>query len=154
MTNRSFLAIALLALLAAGCNQQAADAEGHAATNATDSGRSSSAGLPNGNVQSGEKLANAKGEATGQSCVDCHGPEGAAPIDASYPTLAGQYSDYLAYALQSYRGGRRDNALMTSQAASLSDQEIADLAAYFGSRESRLGLLVNTDGNYTNVDAK
>ena len=154
MTNRSILAIALLALLAAGCSQQTSDAEGHAATKSTDSGRSSSAGLPKGNAQAGEQLANAKREGTGQSCIDCHGPEGAAPIDEAYPVLAGQYSDYLAYSLQSYRSGRRENALMVSQAATLSDREIADLAAYFGSRDSRLGQLVNTDSNYTNVDRK
>lgn len=154
MTNRSILAIALLALLAAGCNQQKADAEGHAAMNADDAGRTSSAGLPTGNADAGEKLASLKREGTGQSCIDCHGPEGKAPIDESYPSLAGQYSDYLAYSLQSYRGGRRDNALMVAQAQTLTDQQIADLAAYFGSREGKLAHLTNTDGNFTNVDTK
>lgn len=152
MTNRSILAIALLTMLAAGCNQQEADAEGHAATKSDDAGRSSSAGLPNGNANAGEKLANRKNESTGQSCIDCHGPEGRSPIDESYPVLAGQYSDYLAYALQGYRGGRRDNPLMVSQAKPLTDQQIADLAAYFGSRQSALGHLNNTDANFTNTD--
>ncbi len=99
---------------------------------------SSSAGLPAGRIAAGEQAATAKGKATGQSCIDCHGADGNAPIDASYPKLGGQYPDYLAHALQEYRSGARQHALMTPQASSLSDQEIADLAAYFGSRPSQL----------------
>jgi cytochrome c553 len=147
MTNRNFLAIALLAALVSACggeHKEAGDKAGVVATRAGES--SSSAGLPDGNVAAGEKLANAKGESTGQSCVDCHGAEGNAPIDASYPKLGGQYPDYLAYALVGYRGGKRDNALMASQAKDLTDQQIADLAAYFGSRESKLVDLEDTAG--------
>lgn len=155
MTNRSILAIALLALSAAGCNNQEATAEGQTETSRLEGAMSeSSAGLPKGNIERGEKLANLKGQSTGQSCIDCHGPEGNAPIDDSYPLLGGQYSDYLAYALQSYRIGRRDNALMVSQAKDLTDQQISDLAAYFGSRDAKIGTLVNTDSNYTNVDSQ
>ena len=130
------LAIALTALLAlAACSgkedSHAAEDEGHAAA-------SSSAGLPAGRIAVGEQLANAKGKATGQSCIDCHGPDGNAPIDATYPKLGGQYADYLAHALQEYRKGDRQHALMTPQAADLSDQDIADLGAFFGSRASQL----------------
>ena len=49
-----------------------------------------------------------------------------------------EYADYIAHALQNYRGGERVHALMTPQAAKLSDQDISDLAAYFGSRPSHL----------------
>ena len=133
------LAIALLAALAlAACSQNnevAAEDPGHASG---EHGSSSSAGLPNGRIAIGEKLANAKGKATGQSCVDCHGAEGNAPIDATYPKLGGQYGDYLAHALQNYRAGDRQHALMTPQAAALTDQEISDLAAYFGSRPAQV----------------
>lgn len=153
MTNRSILAIALLAALATGCNNREAEAEGHAEVHNPVLGMSeSSAGLPKGRVEAGEKLANLKREATGQSCVDCHGPEGNAPIDGSYPKLGGQHSDYLAHALASYRIGRRDNALMKTQAETLTDQQISDLAAYFGSRPAELHTLVNTSGKFTNVD--
>jgi len=100
--------------------------------------RSSSAGLPDGRVAVGEQLASAKGAATGQSCIDCHGPEGNVPIDASYPKIGGQYADYIAHALQQYRKGERQHPLMTPQAANLGDQDIADLAAYFGSRPTQL----------------
>ena len=131
------LAIALLAALAlAACSGQEsshAPAEGEAQAT-----QSSSAGLPDGRVAIGEQLANAKGKATGQSCIDCHGPDGNAPIDSTYPKLGGQYADYLAHALQQYRKEERQHALMSPQAAGLSDQDIADLAAFFASRPSQL----------------
>lgn len=94
--------------------------------------------LPQGRVAEGESRANTKGAATGQSCVDCHGADGNTPLDPTYPRLGGQYRDYLAHALQAYRAGDREHALMSSQAADLDDQEIADLAAWFASRPSQL----------------
>ncbi|WCE03953.1 cytochrome c [Pseudoxanthomonas sp. JBR18] len=135
------LTLALLAALALGaCSKiettdTAAADPGHASG---EHGSASSAGLPPGNIAAGEKLAQQKGKATGQSCVDCHGAEGNAPIAATYPHLAGQYADYLAHALQAYRSGDREQALMSPQAAQLSDQDIANLAAYFASRKSSL----------------
>ena len=96
------------------------------------------AGLPDGRIAEGETLANAKGAATGQSCIDCHGADGNVPLDETYPKIGGQYADYLAHALHQYRGGMREHALMSQQAANLTDQQIADLAAYFASRPSQL----------------
>lgn len=136
-------AIALsVALLLAACSQSqvenseksAAD-PGHASG---EHGSSSSAGLPPGREAAGEARAKVKGKATNQSCIDCHGADGNAPIDPTYPKLGGQYGDYLAHALQAYRSGDRQHMLMTPQAKDLSDQDIADLAAYFGSRPSQL----------------
>lgn len=143
------LILALLATLAlAACSgQEATDSEDTAADHGAAPGglASSSAGLPSGRIPAGEQLSMAKGEATGQSCVDCHGAEGNAPIDPTYPKLAGQYADYLAHALQAYRSGNRQHALMTGQAARLSDQDIADLAAYFASRPGELRDLHGVD---------
>jgi len=135
------LTLALAAALALGaCSKiettdTAAADPGHASG---EHGSGSSAGLPPGNIAAGEKRAQEKGKATGQSCIDCHGAEGNKPIAASYPHLAGQYADYLAHALQAYRAGDRDQALMTPQAADLSDQDIANLSAYFASRKGEL----------------
>ncbi|MEO8366866.1 MAG: cytochrome c [Pseudoxanthomonas sp.] len=140
------LALTLLAALAlAACSQNnevAAEDPGHASG---EHGSSSSAGLPDGRIAIGEKRSQVKSEATKQSCVDCHGAEGNAPIDPTYPKLGGQYGDYIAHALQAYRAGDRQNALMTPQAAQLSDQDIADLAAYFGSRSTHLRDLHGVD---------
>ena len=141
MTNprKTGLAIALFALALAGCADKAAEgAAEHGAGEAHAATKSSSAGLPEGHMPAGEILASTKNASTGQSCVDCHGADGNAPIDPTYPSLGGQYHDYLAHALQAYRGGGREHALMSSQAKDLTDQQIADLTAFFGSRESKL----------------
>ncbi len=131
-----------LALLLAACSQsqvespdQSAADPGHASG---EHGASSSAGLPAGRIEAGQARAAVKGKATNQSCIDCHGAEGNTPLDPTYPKLGGQYGDYLAHALQAYRSGDREHPLMTPQAADLSDQDIADLAAFFASRTSEL----------------
>ncbi|WP_133501124.1 c-type cytochrome [Cognatilysobacter terrigena] len=130
------LALAI-ALLLTACGPQKTE-EGKAAETEAPVSEHSSAGLPDGNIAAGEKFANTKQAGTGQACVECHGKEGAAPIDASYPYLAGQYADYVANALEMYRDGRRQNTLMAAQAKELKDQDIADLAAYFASRQRKV----------------
>lgn len=127
------LALAVTAIAACGPGE-----DRDAGAEASSEAQSSSAGLPEGRVAAGESLATTAGAATGQSCIDCHGADGNAPIDPSYPIIGGQYADYLAHALQGYRAGDRDNALMAAQARALTDQQIADLAAYFGSRQGPL----------------
>jgi len=47
------------------------------------------------------------------------------------PRISGQHASYLAQALRAYRGGERSHPSMRAIAASLSDQDIADLAAYY-----------------------
>lgn len=129
------LAIALFAAFAvSACSQGDTPAE-HSSADRAEGHTSSSAGLPAGRIAEGEKLAGTKRkDVTGQSCVDCHGAEGNAPIDGVTPKLAGQYHDYIAHSLQMYRDGDREHSLMSGQAKTLNDQQIADLAAYFGSR--------------------
>ena len=131
MSSMRYALPALLALALAACGGDAEDG----------AQRSSSAGLPEGRIAEGETLALAKGQATGQSCIDCHGEAGNAPLDETYPKLGGQYYDYIEHALAQYRDGRRENALMSQQATHLSDQQIADLAAYFASQPTQLRTL-------------
>jgi cytochrome c553 len=67
-------------------------------------------------------------------CRGCHGLPGyrtAFPEVYSVPKLGGQQAQYLVKALQDYRSGLRPHATMRSIAATLSDQEIAALAAYY-----------------------
>ncbi|MGO3128528.1 MAG: c-type cytochrome [Luteimonas sp.] len=125
------LPVLLLAGLLAACGGQSHDPESQPA-------RSSSAGLPSGTAEAGEQAANVKSAATGQTCIDCHGAGGNAPIDPTYPKIGGQFRDYLAHSLQAYRDGDREHALMSQQATGLSDQQIADLAAYFAAQPSQL----------------
>jgi len=98
----------------------------------------SSAGLPEGRIAMGEQLAKRPGSVLPQSCIECHGADGNNPLAPIYPRIGGQYPDYLAYALLAYRGKTRTHPMMTAQASQLSDQDIADLAAYFASRPSQL----------------
>ncbi len=72
----------------------------------------------------------AAGKEKSQTCAACHGMDGNSPL-AMNPILAGQYEDYLIHALEAYKSGERKNAIMAGMAAPLSDEDIADLAAYF-----------------------
>ncbi|NJM33231.1 MAG: c-type cytochrome [Limnobacter sp.] len=83
------------------------------------------------------------GKAKAQAqCAACHASNGNwnQPLDPSYPVLAGQNADYLRIALKAYREGGRTNAIMAGQAASLTNDEIANLAAYLASLEGSLHL--------------
>jgi cytochrome c553 len=64
-------------------------------------------------------------------CVACHGPGGAAPIQAEYPRLAGQTARYMYLQLRDFQEGRRDNPLMTPMVAGLSRDDMRELADYF-----------------------
>lgn len=73
-----------------------------------------------------------------KTCQACHGVDGNGVGDPQYPIIAGQYRDYLEVAMKAYRSGERDNAIMLGFSQGLSDQDIADLAAYFSSQKSNL----------------
>ncbi|MCU5771291.1 cytochrome c [Erwiniaceae bacterium BAC15a-03b] len=69
------------------------------------------------------------------TCLACHGAEGKASVPL-YPNLAGQNSAYLAHALQAYKKGERSGGqaeVMKAFVAGLSEQDMDDLAAYYGS---------------------
>lgn len=70
------------------------------------------------------------GKAKSATCAACHGENGVSATP-SFPNLAGQYSDYLYHALKDYKSGKRKNAIMAGQVQNLSDEDLADLAAYF-----------------------
>lgn len=69
-------------------------------------------------------------------CQGCHGIEGfrtAYPEVYSVPKLGGQSAGYIVAALKAYKVGDRQHPSMRSIAASLSEQDMADLAAYYSS---------------------
>jgi cytochrome c553 len=74
----------------------------------------------------------AAGEKKSQVCQACNGADGRG-TNPTYPVLAGQHESYLAQSMKAYRDGTRNNAVMAGMAANLSDQDIADLAAYYAS---------------------
>jgi cytochrome c553 len=70
-------------------------------------------------------------------CTACHGADGKAVL-AIYPHLAGQYASYLEQALREYRAGKRKNPIMGAQAATLTDADIEQLAAYYAAQPGTL----------------
>lgn len=71
-------------------------------------------------------------------CAACHGADGVTTIDPSYPVLAGQYPDFLARALGDYKSGARKNPIMMGLAATLTPEDIRNVAAYYASLPSPL----------------
>ena len=67
------------------------------------------------------------------TCMGCHGIEGYANVYPTYrvPKIGGQHPAYLVDALKAYRAGMRAHKTMQAQAASLSDEDMQDIAAYF-----------------------
>lgn len=68
-------------------------------------------------------------------CIGCHeipGYKASFPVVYSVPMIYGQNAKYIQNALEAYRKGDRDHPTMRGIAGSLSDQDIADLAAYYG----------------------
>jgi cytochrome c553 len=75
----------------------------------------------------------AKGREKSGTCAGCHGIPGwrNAYPNYSVPKLGGQHAPYLVSALKAYQSGTREHATMHAIAASLSEQDMTDLAAYF-----------------------
>lgn len=83
----------------------------------------------------------AAGAKKNSNCIGCHGIPGwrtAYPEVYTVPKLGGQHAAYIVKALQAYKSGDRTHPTMRAIAASLSDQDMADLAAYYaGDGEAR-----------------
>jgi len=86
-------------------------------------------------VKSGEKKA--------MVCTACHGVENS--NNPEWPNLSQQSKKYLVEQLHAFRDGIRNNALMSSQAIGLSDQDINDLASYYNSIKAKRGVLTADD---------
>jgi len=81
----------------------------------------------------------AAGKAKSAACAGCHGVDGKALLP-EYPNLAGQGAKYLAKQLQEFKSGVRDNAIMMGMAAALSDEDMADIGAFYESLPSAQGV--------------
>jgi cytochrome c553 len=86
--------------------------------------------LAEGDAASGEQLA--------YTCMGCHGIDGYRNAYPSYrvPKLGGQRAGYIENSLKAYRSGNRPHPTMRAQGGSLSDQDIADIAAWFQGQEA------------------
>lgn len=72
------------------------------------------------------------GKAKAATCAACHGAEGISPNDM-WPNLAGQKQAYLIKQIKAFKDGSRKDPMMSPMAGTLSDDDIANVAAYYNS---------------------
>lgn len=73
----------------------------------------------------------AKGKALYSSCIQCHGEDGRGNPAEEAPRIAGQYDWYIVSSIKQFKAGvERKNPKMLPYISNLSEQDIADLAAY------------------------
>jgi cytochrome c553 len=84
------------------------------------------------------------GQGRSITCAACHGPEGnsANPL---WPNIAGQHASYIMNQLRAFKEGKRANALMSSQAMMLSDEDMANLAVFYESKARAVQTVANAD---------
>lgn len=88
--------------------------------------------LVDGNAEAGKKKS--------AVCAACHGADGNS-ASAQFPKIAGQNANYIFEQLQLFKSGVRENAIMSAQAAALSEQDMKDLAAYFSQQKTKPGVV-------------
>jgi cytochrome c553 len=92
-----------------------------------------------------------------RGCTGCHGADGNS-IAPAFPKLAGLQASYIAKQLADFKQGKRASAAMAQQVASLSEQDMSDLATFFARNKmtpgtasdpavTKVGKLVYDDGN-------
>jgi cytochrome c553 len=97
---------------------------------------------PKGDAARGEPIASTV-------CAACHGPDGNSPSSAN-PKLAGQHPEYLFKQMKNFKGGpdgkpERVNAIMNGMIAAFDENQMRDIAAYFGSKKQTGDVAKNRD---------
>lgn len=72
------------------------------------------------------------GKAKTALCATCHGVDGIA-ISPIYPNLKGQNAQYLVKSMKAYKSGDRNDPVMSPMAATINDDDMENIAAYFES---------------------
>lgn len=78
------------------------------------------------------------GKAKAGACAACHGADGNSPAP-NFPKLAGQGERYLLKQMQEIKAGSRAAPLMAGQLDNQSEQDMADIAAYFSAQKGTVG---------------
>jgi cytochrome c553 len=79
-----------------------------------------------GNINAGKQKAT--------SCASCHGENGNSLV-AAFPKLAQQHSSYLQQQLHAFKDGQRNDPMMSAMALALTDEDIADISAYYATQK-------------------
>ncbi len=102
-------------------------------------------GKPVSDPAAGEALYNVGDSTRGVvACITCHGPKGQSAV-GTWPKLAGQHSAYIAKQLHNFKEGARANAIMMGMAMSLTDQDMANIAAFLSKQAPSQGVAQNKD---------
>ena len=87
----------------------------------------------------------AKGQATSAAvCAACHTADGSRGSPAN-PILQGQHPEYLTKQLIEFKSGKRDNAIMKGMAATLSEDDMKNVAAFYASKVAKPGFAKQKD---------
>jgi len=87
----------------------------------------------------------AKGQAkSAEVCAACHTNDGSRGSPAN-PILQGQHPEYLFKQLTEFKAGKRDSAVMKGFASTLSEQDMKNVAAFYGSKQAKPGFAKNKD---------
>jgi cytochrome c553 len=83
-----------------------------------------------------------KDKAESERCAECHGIEGQGQPaehgpEMKFPKLAGLTPAYIVQQVEAFRSGARKNDQMTIMARAVSDEDLIDIAAYFGNLNGR-----------------
>ena len=78
-------------------------------------------GLVDGSLEAGKTKA--------IRCGACHGPDGNS-VNPQWPSIAGQHAPYIVRQLEAFQNGERTNILMSSQAMTLTEQDMKDVAVF------------------------
>ncbi|SFW27963.1 cytochrome c [Nitrosovibrio sp. Nv17] len=79
-----------------------------------------------GDIEAGKKKA-------AEICAACHGADGNSPAP-TFPRIAGQHASYIQKSLSEYKSGLRKDPIMAGMAATLSQEDIENLAAYYATQ--------------------
>lgn len=87
----------------------------------------------------------AKGQATSsQVCAACHTADGSRGSPAN-PILQGQHAEYLVKQLTEFKSGKRANPVMAGMAATLSEDDMKNVAAFYASKQAKPGFSKDKD---------
>jgi len=101
-----------------------------------------------GNINAGKQKA--------ESCASCHGDDGNSMV-ATFPKLAQQHSSYLERQLRAFKDGSRSDPMMSAMALPLTDEDMADISAYYAAQkisENALPVLATDDEDEKSADNK
>ena len=81
----------------------------------------------------------AAGEAKSAMCAACHMPDGNSVV-GEFPKLAGQHAEYIVKQLTEFKSMKRKNDIMFGMVAALSEEDMADIAAFYAAQSTAPGV--------------